>query len=247
MFNQGLSRRWRIFLILCLVGVILYSFVFQQERLSNWSGVVAVTGVLLWIRLPRWRWLVVSTVIVLAASGLLFQIIYDLAGGDAKWSESGGSREVLIGRVISVSMRNPITGIGPAAYRMYGFMEPLYYEGAYYINPKINSHNNYVDLFSATGVLGLGLFLWFMLELILLGNRLRSVYPDGFEGAYVRSTIALLVGVLVIMLLADWILPFVYNIGFTGFQASILVWMSMGGLVSLEQQAISQQIDGGLR
>ncbi len=237
LFNQGLSHRWRFFLILCLVAVALFSFIFQQERLSTWSGVVAAAGVLLWIRLPRWRWAVMSVVVVLVASGLLFQIIYDLAGGDAKWQESGGSREVLIGRVISVSMRNPITGIGPAAYRMYGFMEPLYYEGAYYINPKINSHNNYVDLFSSTGVLGLGLFLWFMLEVILLGNRLRSVYRDGFEGAYVRSAIAIAVGSLVIMLLADWILPFVYNIGFVGFQASILVWTFMGGLVLLERKA----------
>jgi hypothetical protein len=44
-------------------------------------------------------------------------------------------------------------------------------------------------------------------------------------------------GALVIMLLADWILPFVYNIGFPGFQASVLVWLFMGGLVALEQMA----------
>ena len=36
------------------------------------------------------------------------------------------------------------------------------------------------------------------------------------------------------MLLADWILPFVYNIGFPGFQASVLVWLFLGGLVALE-------------
>ena len=39
---------------------------------------------------------------------------------------------------------------------------------------------------------------------------------------------------LVIMLFADWILPFVYNIGFPGFQASVLVWLFLGGLVALE-------------
>jgi hypothetical protein len=43
------------------------------------------------------------------------------------------------------------------------------------------------------------------------------------------------VGAMVIMLLADWLLPHVYNIGFQGFQASLLVWMFLGGLVAVEQ------------
>ena len=41
-------------------------------------------------------------------------------------------------------------------------------------------------------------------------------------------------GALVVMVFADWLLPFVYNIGFPGFQASVLVWLFMGGLVALE-------------
>jgi hypothetical protein len=45
------------------------------------------------------------------------------------------------------------------------------------------------------------------------------------------------VGALVLMIFADWILPFVYNIGFLGFQASVLVWLFLGGLVALEQMA----------
>jgi hypothetical protein len=40
------------------------------------------------------------------------------------------------------------------------------------------------------------------------------------------------------MLFGDWILPFVYNIQFTGFQASVLLWTFLGGLVTLEQVAI---------
>jgi hypothetical protein len=33
----------------------------------------------------------------------------------------------------------------------------------------------------------------------------------------------------------DWVLPFVYNIGLTGFRASILPWIFMGGLIGVEQ------------
>ena len=40
-------------------------------------------------------------------------------------------------------------------------------------------------------------------------------------------------------LLADWFLPFVYNIGLAGLRASILGWVFLGGLVALERSANS--------
>jgi O-antigen ligase len=234
MFNRDLPTLWRIYLIIILVAIFSYSFGDQQERTSNWLGVAIVLGVLLWLRLPKWRWLAVSALVVLTASGVLFQALYNFAGGDAKWEESGGSRQVLIQRVLEVSMRNPITGIGPAAYRAYGGTRPLQYQRAYWLTPVINSHNNYVDLFSQTGIIGLALFLWFMLELLRVAWKLRARYRDGFAGGYVAAMLSVWLSIMVIMALADWFLPFVYNIGFPGFQASVLVWMFLGGLLSLE-------------
>jgi hypothetical protein len=55
----------------------------------------------------------------------------------------------------------------------------------------------------------------------------------------VNGVLAAWVGAIVIMMLGDWILPFVYNIGFPGFQASVLLWMFLGGLVALERMATS--------
>jgi hypothetical protein len=237
MFNQTLSRRWRAFLIAILLAVLVYSFVGeQQERTSNWASVATVMGVLFWLKLPKLRWLVVSVVVILAASGVLFQAIYNFAGGDAKWSESGASRGVLIGRVLEDSMRNPITGIGPAAYRWYGMTRPLGYEGAWWIQPLVNSHNNYVDLFSQTGIVGVALFLWFMIELLRVGWKLRVHYTAGFAGGYVAAMLGAWFAVMVLMALADWFLPFVYNEGFPGFQASVLIWMFFGGLLFYEGQ-----------
>ena len=131
-------------------------------------------------------------------------------------------------------MRNPITGLAPASYRPYAGAKPLQYYRALWWNPQINSHNNYVDLFSHTGLLGLGLFLWFAVELGILGWRLTDRHAAGFTGGYVSGMTAAWVGSLVIMMFADWILPFVYNIGFPGFQASLLVWLFLGGLVAID-------------
>jgi hypothetical protein len=236
-FNQQLSTRVRLALLGILLITTYYALFIQRERSSNWVGVFTSIGVIAWLRFPRLRWLTFAVLLGTMASGVLFTVIYDFAGGDEKWTESGASRGVLIQRVLELSMRNPITGIGPAAYRPYGLTRPLFYEGAYWIEPRINSHNNYVDLFSQVGIVGLLIFFWFMAELAWLGWRLRKVYPDGFAGGYVNGMLAAWVGIMIIMALADWFLPFVYNIGFSGFQASVLLWMFFGGLITLEQLA----------
>jgi len=233
-FNRNISRWQRIALLAIMVAVLMYSFGEEQERMANWVSVVTVIGVLIWLRFPRVRLVTIVAVLLLTVSGVLFQAIYTFAGGDAKWDESGGSRLALIGSVVELSMRNPITGLGPAAYRAYGKTTSLQYGQAFYASAWLSSHNNYVDIFSQTGILGLGLFFWFMVQVFLLGIRLRKRYPDGFTGGYVHGMIAGWVGVMVIMAIGDWFLPFVYNIGFPGFQASVLVWMFLGGLVALD-------------
>jgi len=237
LFNRQLARGWQIFLLAVVGAVAWYVFYWNREGASYWIAVVAVGGVLAWLRWPRLRWPVIILLAVLAVSGVLSTTVYQFAGGGDEWAESGGSRLALIGRVVEVTMRNPITGLGPAAYRPYAGTEPLFYQGAYWIAPLISSHNNYVDLFSQVGLLGLGLFSWFAVELARLGLRLRARFTQGFAAGYVNGMLAAGAGALVLMLFADWILPFVFNIGFPGFQASVLVWLFLGGLVALEQIA----------
>lgn len=234
LFNRRLTSGPRLFLLAVLAAALVYAFVQQQEAASNWVGIAATLGLLLWLRFPRLRWLIVLAIVVLAALGVLFPAVYDFAGGDAEWRESGGSRLALTERVIDVSMRNPITGLGPAAYRPYAAMTPLRYRGANWIVPQVNSHNNYVDLFSQVGIVGLVLLLWFAAEIALLGRRLHARFTSGFASGYVNGMLAVGAGALVVMIFADWLLPFVYNIGFPGFQASVLVWLFLGGLVALE-------------
>ena len=77
--------------------------------------------------------------------------------------------------------------------------------------------------------------------MIRLGYRVASALHDGFTAGYVNGMLAAWVGALVVMVLADWILPYVYNIGFPGFQASVLVWLFLGGLVALEQMTAASR------
>jgi O-antigen ligase len=193
-----------------------------------------VAAILVWLRWPRLRMSILVFTVLLILTGVLTQTLWDFGGGDTEWSTSGGSRIALAERVLQVSWSNPITGLGPAAYRSYAAMAPLQYGRALWVDPSINSHNNYIDIFSQTGLIGLGLFLWFMVAVLMMALRLAHRYQSGFIAGYVNGMIAAWAAIMVVMMLLDWFLPFVYNVGFPGFQASVLLWLFFGGLVAVE-------------
>jgi MFS family permease len=85
------------------------------------------------------------------------------------------------------------------------------------------------------GYIGFFAFLWLFFELGRLSWRLGHRLPDGFERAYAYGVFAGICASFVAAFLGDWMLPFVYNVGLTGFRASILLWIFVGGVMALEQ------------
>jgi MFS family permease len=116
---------------------------------------------------------------------------------------------------------------------------PLFPILGYYI--EFNSHSQYVDLIAQVGFLGLACFLWFFGEIGRLSMSLRERVPEGFTKAYVYGVIGGIAGTLVAAALVDWVLPFVYNIGMQGFRGTVLAWIFLGGLVSIEQIVRGQE------
>ncbi len=105
---------------------------------------------------------------------------------------------------------------------------------------SFNSHSQYIDLIAQTGYLGLLGFFWVFFELGRLSLKLSRQLPDGFPRAYAYGILAGIIATIVAAFLGDWVLPFVYNIGLNGFRASILLWIFMGGVISLEQMLLSK-------
>jgi hypothetical protein len=73
------------------------------------------------------------------------------------------------------------------------------------------------------------------------GWKLLHKVPEGFSKAYVIGALGGLVGTLVASMFGDWFLPFIYNVGFKGFRASILGWIFLGGLIVVEKIYFQQE------
>ncbi len=226
-FNNKLKPVWRLALTGVLLLTLYVAIVKQYDWKSGWIPPLAAVAAIL---IFRYRRIALAAIPVGALAGIVIAT-RAIAGEQWSWSTRIDAWRI----VLEISKSSPIFGLGFGNYHFYTRLLPLM--GWY---SEFNSHNQYVDLIAQTGLLGLGCFLWILVETGAIGWRLRTQVPDGFPKAYVYGVLGGLVGILVAAGLVDWVLPFVYNIGLTGFRASVLAWIFMGGLVSLEQIYIAR-------
>jgi hypothetical protein len=252
LFNRRLHVWWRV----ALGGLVLASLYHNISYAPDWlSGYVPPLVALLAIlgsRAPRlalfgamaaaaaalFARAVIGDPLQSGGNGLFFSLVPASAVGwrdlvSAHVDADSNTRLEFwrtVGRIIQL---DPLLGLGPANYAWYAVIFPTSQAAWGYL--KISSHNNYVDLVAQTGVLGLGCFLWFVMAIGRLGWWLRTRVPTGFAQAYAYGALGGLAGSVVAAGLGDWVLPFVYNIGYAGFRASVLGWLFLGGLVALEK------------
>ena len=226
-FNRQLPRFWRLALLVLVATTMFIAMTRNVGWTSGWAPPLVALAVILIVGKPRIGIpvMLLGGIVLLLRSQLITGL---LNAGDNAYSELTRLQAwSILFEIIKVS---PIFGLGPANYYSY---TPLFSIMGYHV--KFNSHNNYVDLLAQTGILGTACFLWFSYEVGRVGWQLRPRVPEGFAQAYVYGALGGLAGMLVAGMLGDWILPFVYNIGFAGFRASVLGWIFLGGLVALEQ------------
>ncbi len=228
LLNHKLHRGWRI----ALGGLVLATLYVAYFLSGGWKSgylppLIALATI---IACRSWR-----LCLLMAMIGII-PLLYLSAEALATDQYSYSTRLeawVLVLEMVKVS---PLFGFGPANYYWY---TPLYPIRGWAI--VFNSHSQYIDIIAQTGVVGLLCFLWFAWEVTWLGLRLRNRVPPGFAQAYVYGALGGWVGTLVAGLLVDWFLPFAYNIGLRGFRSSVLAWLFIGGLVSIEQMYRQQK------
>ncbi|MGZ9234683.1 MAG: O-antigen ligase family protein [Anaerolineales bacterium] len=226
-YNDKLTRVIKGLLI-SLILLTLYVAIGQAyDWKSGWVPPLVVIGALLAI---RYRKLVVFALPFVMA-GLLYAAMDLIAADEYSW----GTRVDAWKIVLEIGRASPLLGTGFANYYWY---TPLFPIRGYYVS--FNSHSQFIDLIAQTGYLGLLGFFWVFFELGRLSWKLSNALPDGFARAYAYGVFAGIVASIVAAFLGDWVLPFVYNVGLNGFRASILAWIFMGGVISLEQMFLTK-------
>ena len=228
MYNDEVTRRIKGLLVLLLLLILFVAIVQGYEWKSGWVppliAVVALLGI-------RYRKLVVFAIPFMVA-GALFIAIKLIGSDEYSW----GTRIDAWRIVLEISRISPFFGTGFANYYWY---TPLFPIRGYSVT--FNSHSQFIDLIAQTGFLGLFGFLWVFFELGRLSWKLTRQLPNGFPRAYAYGILGGIIATPIAAFLGDWVLPFVYNVGLTGFRASILPWIFMGGVMSLEQMLLKPQ------
>lgn len=224
-YNNKLTKSSRAMLVALVVVTIYVAFVQGYDWKSGWVPPLVAAAVLIGIRYPR---LIVFgfPFLVMAALYVTFDLI---ASDDYSW----GTRVDAWRIVLEISRLSPLLGLGFANYYWY---TPLFPIRGWRVS--FNSHSQFVDLIAQTGYIGLLSFLWIFFEMGRSSWDLVKRLPGGFARAYAYGVFAGVIATLVAAFLGDWVLPFVYNVGLSGFRASILPWIFMGGVVSLEQMLL---------
>ena len=220
-FNHKLRTSTKVTLYIILLFTFYTSIVQGYDWKSGWLPPLVVVAVILALKYPR--------LVILAVPFFLYMTGYLVNQMIASDEYSWGTRVDAWLIVLTISKASPLFGLGFANYYWY---TPLYPIRGWAVS--FNSHSQFVDLIAQVGILGLICFLWIFFEVGRLSWRLIKKLPNGFAQSYSYGVLAGVVGTLAAAFLVDWVLPFTYNIGFSGFRASILPWIFMGGLIGIE-------------
>ncbi len=221
-FNRDLRPEWRLALGVVVALTLYAGFVLNSQWKSGWLPSFAAV----WVIVFLWNWRIgLGTALAAIFS---WQILApDLLATDSYSISTRFDAWFIMLAIIQVS---PIFGLGFGNYYWY---TPLFQIRGWTV--QFNSHNNYIDIIAQTGIMGIVCFLWFFWEVGRVGFKLRNRVTDQFARAYVYGALGGLVGTLVAAMLGDWVLSFVYNIGFHGFRTGVLAWLFLGGLVAIAE------------
>jgi O-antigen ligase len=224
-FNNKLRLPVRSLLYGVVLITMYVAYVRGNDWKSGWVPAAVAIAVMIGLRYKR-LFLLAIPIALIVAGNLAVRLI---ASDEYSWGTRIDAWQI----VLEISRVNPLFGLGFSNYYWYTPLIPI---RGWVVN--FNSHSQYIDLIAQVGILGLFCFLWIFFEVLKLSWKLiKNKHIDGFAGAYTYGVLAGTTATLVAAFLGDWVLPFVYNVGLTGFRASILPWLFVGGMIAIERMS----------
>ena len=223
LFNTQLKKSTKVLLLGIVLVTMFVTVVRMNDWKSGWVPPLVAISVLIGVKYKRF--------LIMAVPAVMIAVVYFAGRLIASDEYSWGTRVDAWQIVLEISRVSPLFGLGFSNYYWY---TPLYSIRGWFVN--FNSHSQFVDLIAQVGIIGLFCFLWIFFEIIRSSWKLiQNKQLKGFTEAYAYAVLAGAIATLAAAFLGDWVLPFVYNIGLTGFRASILPWIFMGGLIAIER------------
>ena len=232
LFNRKLGWPVKAFLWLSIAAWIWWAWGNVTDFLAGWLPLFIAIMMISWFRSRALAVFLLGVLVawVVFRWDFYYQRIWIANQGSLNRPQMWATSLSLFGG------RQPLLGLGPATYSWYATAYGLYFR---------QSHSNYVDMYLQYGVLGLicvvAVFALALRQAWLLKDR----WLGTFERGYVIAIFGGLCGALAASVVADWVLPQVYNIGWDGFRHSMFTWFLSGGLVALGR--IKHQQDEGAR
>lgn len=230
---------WWMRAALGLLGAvwIYWGFIVHVAWLAGWLPGLFAVGLLVFLRSKK-----LFAVLLLAALVYLLprQTYYLNTVVPNEENQSLYSRLDAWATNWSITKDHLLLGTGPAGYAAYYI--------SYFPTRAMASHSNFIDILSQTGVVGLGLLLWFFYELLRVGFRLRKLVlgRGDFVEALTVSALAGSAGAIMIMGFGDWVIPFAYTQTIAGFDHAIYTWLFMGTIIALSRIVTAGQEKGAV-
>jgi O-antigen ligase len=232
---------WWVYLGIGL-GFILQSQIAIEgiSWMSGWLPPISSIIVLLFLRFRKFR-----LPFIFALTAVILMLWQPVFGPIIEQEIAGGTkyRSELWADTLRIASYSPLFGLGPTNYYHYYRSQNMYGYKVY--DPKLNSHNNYLDVYAQMGAVGLTLFLLLLGMIGWVCYKNTSKNQSTFRRFYFNSTLAALFGTMASMMAGDWLIPFVYNVGVRSLAQSIYAWYFLGGALALSKMPISEDEETG--
>lgn len=220
-----------------LLGWHLYLAVIRNSLwVSGWLPTLMGLVALLFLHSRRWFFVFLLVLIPFAVLGPGREYLEKVTADNVE--EGGLGRLEIWERNLSISQQHWLFGTGPAGYAVYNM--------TYFREDARSTHNNYFDILAQFGVVGLGLWIWFMGATLWYGWRTVQLAPPGLARTVAIAATSGWAASLASMMLGDWILPFVYNQGIGGFRYAVYSWFYLGLLIVARRMIDSEANTGAV-
>jgi hypothetical protein len=225
--QPGLRHSWRLLLAVIVLLTLYQTMIVNAIWLSGW--VPSIVAVLAITCLRSWKLFLTLTVVVLIAGAISLSFFQSVAQENI--DEGGLERLEIWSQNWRVVREHWLFGTGPAGYAIY-YM-------SYFPNRARSTHNNYLDVAAQFGLVGAAAWLWLMVASIYEGWRTIRRFPPGFLKTTATIATGGWIAALSSMMFGDWVLPFAYNQGISGYKYTVYSWIFLGVLIALRRMSLA--------